>query len=43
MGNLINVPLLKNPGNWIVVWTMLIIGWFLFRIVQSSIPAANLS
>jgi len=36
---MLNTALLKNPANWIVVWTMAIIGWFLFRIVQRGFPA----
>jgi hypothetical protein len=38
---MLNWEILKNPANWIVVWTMLIIGWLGFRIVQRGIPAAS--
>jgi len=38
---MLNTALLKNPANYFVIWTMAIIGWFLFRIVQRGLPAIS--
>lgn len=36
-----NWGVLKNPSNWVVVWTMLLIGWFLFRTIKNGISFVN--
>jgi hypothetical protein len=36
-----NWAFLKEPINWLVVWTMLVIGWFLFRTIQRNLPSGN--
>jgi len=33
---IVNIPLLKNPANWFVVWTMLALWWFAFRVIQRN-------
>lgn len=33
---MINLALLKNPVNWVIVWSMLLIGLFLYHQFKKS-------
>lgn len=36
-----NIALLKEPVNWLIVWSMLVIGLFLFHLAKTALPSAN--
>lgn len=40
MDNFINLSLLKEPINWIVIWTMLLIGFFLLFFLKRGLGVA---